>query len=44
MFRQARINDAFENFRNKIEIGNWSLAGQFIMKKRIFFMERSDNS
>ena len=44
MVGKARKNDAFENFRNEIELGNWSVAGQFIMRKRMFFMKRSDNS
>ena len=37
MRKQTIINDAFENFRQKVKIGDGPIAGQIVFWKGVFF-------
>src|SRR6267154_686073 len=44
MVDKASVDDALEDFGNKIKIGNRAVAGEIIDRKGVFFVEGSDNS
>ena len=43
MVNKASVDDALKDFGNKIEVINGAVAGEIINRKRVFFVEGSDN-
>ena len=42
MRQETVMNDPFQNFRDEVQIGNWTIAGEVILWQRVLFESWKD--